>query len=571
MRLDDIKVAYKLFIVVAVGAVAMLVISFTGYSSLKQAGNSLSTMYNREMQGVQDLGKAVEASRIVQSKTLQTMLVHDQEHLQRVIKQTDDSVKTFESSMADFKQEAGGLAVVQESLPAVEKDWNTYKNITAKVREMALAGQTEEALALYESQGSPAMVSLRENMNKLQTSLNDEAAASNAQNDADNDKAIITICLVTLGGLMIQCFISYLNSHSITSALSKMTAACDRLAAGDFRKSERTIHRLDEFGSMADALVAIRDEMNKYMRALNDTALRLNESAVNLRESSLQSAQAATQSAEAVGDSAHLVELEQVSLEDSASAIRKIIESIEEMRGHSNQVTANSNDAAKEAEVGVETIQGSVSQISEAANTVTSSAALVEQLSESSEKIGQIVDTISAIAGQTNLLSLNAAIEAARAGEHGRGFSVVAEEVRKLADESQRAAEEIGTLIKTMQQDINNAVISMRDGKEAVLVGVTSVESLQASFDKIRMLVSEGVEKISVMNDSIQVVGNDAKSISEYVGSVQEQGRRVSDNMQSISAATEEQSASAEEIASASDALSNLADEQHESLEKFKF
>ncbi|MBP8599009.1 MAG: hypothetical protein KBI24_07325 [Selenomonas sp.] len=160
-------------------------------------------------------------------------------------------------------------------------------------------------------------------------------------------------------------------------------------------------------------------------------------------------------------------------------------------------------------------IQASVAQIRSVESTVGESAKIVDKLGKRSQEIGQIVETISGIAGQTNLLALNAAIEAARAGEHGRGFAVVAEEVRKLAEQSQDAAQQMAAEIKT--------------------------------------------------------VADDAVRIETEVAQIETNGGQVADEMQSVSAATEEQSASAGEIASASDSLAQLAQDLQGSLRKFQF
>ena len=203
--------------------------------------------------------------------------------------------------------------------------------------------------------------------------------------------------------------------------------------------------------------------------------------------------------------------------------------------------------------------------------TVSDTSEIVGKLGSRSEEIGAIVDTISNIASQTNLLALNAAIEAARAGEQGRGFSVVAEEVRKLAEQSEEAAEKISQLSMTMQKDTEAAVKSMNQGCEAVVAGAQSVEDLQRVFDQIRDLVENGAEKTVLMDRAIDVVNEDAGNISHSVEDITAKGQVISQHMESVSAATEEQSASSEEIASASETLSNMAHEQQQALKQFKF
>ena len=212
-----------------------------------------------------------------------------------------------------------------------------------------------------------------------------------------------------------------------------------------------------------------------------------------------------------------------------------------------------------------------MSQIKSVESIVTASAEMVDKLGVRSQEIGQIVETISGIAGQTNLLALNAAIEAARAGEHGRGFAVVAEEVRKLAEQSQTAAQQIAELIHGIQQDTTTAVGSMNEGREAVASGAQSVEGLREVFGKISSLVKNVSEQMDVMMEGIQAVTESAGVVTQSINNIEKQGSKVAEEMQAVSATTEEQSASAEEIASASDALAKLAQDQQLSLQRFKY
>ena len=196
---------------------------------------------------------------------------------------------------------------------------------------------------------------------------------------------------------------------------------------------------------------------------------------------------------------------------------------------------------------------------------------MVDRLGERSKEIGEIVDTMSAIADQTNLLALNAAIEAARAGEHGRGFTVVAEEVGKLAQESQESAQKIAKLIQVIQADTESAVVSMRSGREAVVEGVRSVEGLRTVFEDINRLVVDVSGQIDTVTGSINSMAADTTSIADEMNQINNYSGKVASEMQAVSAATEEQSASAEEIAAASDSLAKLAQDQQEALSHFRF
>jgi methyl-accepting chemotaxis protein len=234
-------------------------------------------------------------------------------------------------------------------------------------------------------------------------------------------------------------------------------------------------------------------------------------------------------------------------------------------------VADNSASAARRAADGSVAIGESVEQIRSVEKTVNGSAEVVDRLGERSKEIGEIVDTMAGIAEQTNLLALNAAIEAARAGEHGRGFTVVAEEVSKLAHESQESAEKIARLIKDIQRDTEDAVDSMRNGREAVVAGARSVEGLRSMFEEINGLINGVSQQIQTVDEAVEAMAAESAAITTEVSNISEYSNQVASEMQAVSAATEEQSASAQEIASASDSLALLAQKQQEALAKFKF
>ena len=204
------------------------------------------------------------------------------------------------------------------------------------------------------------------------------------------------------------------------------------------------------------------------------------------------------------------------------------------------------------------------------AEQVSSSAKVIGELGKRSNEIGEIVETISGIAGQTNLLALNAAIEAARAGEQGRGFAVVAEEVRKLAEQSGEASDKIAKLIATVQHDTTSAVEAIEQGNQSVKEGTKSVEATGAAFHDIEIQATKLTENVNRSIEDIIAVDASNKEVLSAVGRVKEIAIRSSENATSVSAATQEQSATMHEVADASGTLAELANEMQGEVAQFK-
>jgi methyl-accepting chemotaxis protein len=249
--------------------------------------------------------------------------------------------------------------------------------------------------------------------------------------------------------------------------------------------------------------------------------------------------------------------------QEQSSQTNEVAGAVEQMTKTILETTKNASIAAESAKnagaiakdggkVVIETIKG----MNRIAQVVSKSAETVQALGKSSDQIGEIVQVIDDIADQTNLLALNAAIEAARAGEQGRGFAVVADEVRKLAERTTKATKEIATMIKQIQKDTSGAVASMEEGTKEVELG-----------KKLADKAGESLEQIIKGADQVVDVITQVAAASEEQANAAEQ---ISKNVEGISNITNESAAGVQQIARAAEDLSRLTINLQEQISKFK-
>ena len=376
--------------------------------------------------------------------------------------------------------------------------------------------------------------------------------------------------VLTIVGIVIIMASLILFSNGIVRNVVALTDHMEEMANGNLRLEDLEVTSNDELGQMASGFNHMSKSIRDLIVKMTQSAEQVAASSQELTASAQQAAEAATHVAQTVVEVAGGMEKQLTSIDGAKKNVDEAFIDINAMNEKAADVTGNTEQMAAAADHGATLMQNAMDKMGNIEQSVMNSAEVVKKLGENSQQIGQIVESISAIADQTNLLALNAAIEAARAGEAGRGFSVVAEEVRKLAEQSQLSAEEIKTRITTIQQDTEEAVVAMQAGTNEVALGTQAIREVGEQFKDITTRVSSIKEEMEGINHAVQTVSQGMQNIVGAVDDIDEVSRATAENTQTISAAAEEQSASSEEIASASHSLADLATELQNATNQFK-
>ena len=371
-------------------------------------------------------------------------------------------------------------------------------------------------------------------------------------------------------GLLLVMGMCLAFAARITKPIVALEGQASQLADGNLRVPQLPVESEDEIGSMTRAFNTMQEHLHDLISKMAATSEQVAAASEELTANAQQSADASVHVAETIGEVSNGMDRQLADIDGAKKNVDAVFIDITAMTEKTKKVTdaaVSTSEAAKQGEM---LMKDATTKMAHIETSVMNSADVVRTLGESSQQIGQIVEAISSIADQTNLLALNAAIEAARAGEHGRGFAVVADEVRKLAAESQESAEQIKERILTIQNDTAHAVAAMEEGKTEVQLGAKAIRDVGEQFQDIMGQVNDIRNQIDEISTSVNSVSSGAGNIVDAVDSIDSVSRRTADHTSSISASTEEQSASNEEIAAASQSLAHLASDMQAAINKFK-
>ncbi|GMA60066.1 methyl-accepting chemotaxis protein [Alicyclobacillus fastidiosus] len=381
---------------------------------------------------------------------------------------------------------------------------------------------------------------------------------------------VLTDMLITLViSLIVGATIVILFANRLARPIKQMAAQVDQVAQGNLTVEPLKFRNRDEVGRLAQGFNLMTISLREVISKVSLMSEQVAASSEQLSASAEENSKATEQVTSTMQEVAIGAENQVNSVEESVNTIEDLTLGMNVVAKNSKELSQSAAQAAQAAASGNQAIHKVVQQMNSIEAAMAKLADVVSVLGERSTEIGHIVEVITAISNQTNLLSLNAAIEAARAGESGRGFAIVAAEVRKLAEQSSNAAQRISEIIGGIQVDTNLAIESMEAAKQEVTSGLDTVGTAGKSFEGIRSVVDHVANQIKEVSASASKMLEGTENLQKSIHDVSNVTVNTTTGVETVSAATEEQLASMQEIAASANSLSQMAEELQQVLTRF--
>jgi len=383
------------------------------------------------------------------------------------------------------------------------------------------------------------------------------------------DHAIYLSIVMAVAVMVILCaaMIAIFNRR-IGRPIEYLVAEAGKIAQGDLKSNIR-VESDDEMGTLAGALGNMSANLKKVITVVSGMSEQVAAASEELTASSEQSSQAANLVATSIVTIAEGAAAQANEAQNIQYTVEAVTKKAKDIADRTQSIASTASGAGEKIVTGRTSIIEAVEQMHQITASTESIQTSIQKLKESGEKIGEIVGMITSIAEQTNLLALNAAIEAARAGEAGRGFAVVADEVRKLAEESNNSSKQIVDLVKSNNVDMEQAINAGTKGAQSVRKGIDTVQAADEVFQSIVSTITDLVRDINTIAAEIQEMAADNERMLEASANINDTCGKSSNEAQSVSAATEQQTASTHEIADASRSLAKLAGDLQAEINRF--
>lgn len=554
-----------IFTVLIIILISMLVLTSTKMYSAQQALEKFINVDIKEQMMVNQIATEIaqlanaEQSYIITGKT---------NYMASYRKYKDSTITHIKELHETYKNRPEELQKIQ----SIDQFFTTYLQYSERVINIRDDQGIESAQKLVNAgNGKTAMNYVDVHIAAMNVILEEKNVDQIALLKKENNSSLILFVALTVFSVVLTLSFGIFLFYSIkrsTNAINRSILDIAQ-AGGDLTRRVK-VRSKDEFSEIASSTNVLIASIADLVRRVRELTVNVTASGQELMSSSDETALTIQSIADSTNEIAAGSDQTLRSMTEAIQKMNSLEEATRYLNNDAQSVKKATDQMIEAAQKGGESVQHSANVMMSIEETMANTSLTVESLGTKSNEITSIIKTITAIAEQTNLLALNAAIEAARAGEHGRGFAVVADEVRKLAEQSQKAAKEVTGIVTSIQSEVTSIVKQNHEGVESVIRGVEVANETNTSLDQIMNQTNETISIIDQMVKQIEKTLSFSQEVAASFIEVTQIAENTATNTETSAAAAEQGSAAMQEINASAVELSHQADELSKVVNEFK-
>ena len=540
--IKNLKIRTKLNILVIFASLLMVLIGITGLVGINISNSALSSVYNEKLIHIIQLNEVRDNQTRIRAELLEAGMERDGFEILAHVDKVRSSMFKIETNLAEYNKLAPSAEEKKMMDEFIARRMDYGQKGVLPILDLLQAEKFEQAQKISKDVMVPGFSKASDSIDAL-IQLQVEGAKQEYERVEKLTKIIRVAAIAIIAiGLVLSVILGLIITRSVSCGVRELAKTAAKLANSELS---------------ARVNWDSKDELGDVGRAFNQMAIEFSSLISQVRQSADQVANAATKQATTAERVSEISDKQTQQASIAASSIEDLNSEVKVIAHKTVDVVSSANEASKMANDGQKIVNKAVLGIQQVAVTVRESAQLMSALGKRSVQIGQIINVIKDIAEQTNLLALNAAIEAARAGEQGRGFAVVADEVRKLAERTSTATSEISEMINAIQSETGSAVSAMEKGSTEVNDGVA--------------LANQAGESLQNINNSVKRVVEMLEQIADSTRSQSETTNEITQRVEDISEIAKENASSVDETTQASHDLKKLSADLQQIVSRFKF